>query len=96
MAWKRSVLVVANKTASSDGLRQELRSRAASAPTVFTLLLVAGRGQDADQLLGARLSELREDGLEVPASAVQCGPTTWLDLTAMADGTYSLTVTVTG
>ena len=74
MAWKRSVLVVANKTASSDGLRQELRSRAASGPTVFTLLLVAGRGQDADQLLGARLSELREDGLEAEGCVGESDP----------------------
>jgi len=74
MAWKRSVLVVANKTASSDELRRELRSRAAGAPTVFTLLLVAGRGQDAEQLLSARLGELRQEGLEVEGCVGESDP----------------------
>ena len=49
-------------------------SRASAAPTVFTLLLVAGRGADAEHLLEARLSELRDDGLEIDGCAGEADP----------------------
>src|SRR5260370_26355947 len=67
MAWKKSVLVVANQTATAPHLRAALRARHELGPTRFTLLLPAGRRPDAhahEQLVRA-IAELRGDGLEV-------------------------------
>lgn len=70
MAWKDSVLVVANVTADSDELVQALQERAEQGPTQFTLLVPAAgpvpTGRDAaKRQLEAALARLREAGLEV-------------------------------
>jgi hypothetical protein len=44
MACKKSVLLVANQTATSPHLRAELRARHELGPTSFTLLVPAGGG----------------------------------------------------
>ena len=62
MAWKRSVLVVANVTASAPELLAELKARAERGPTSFTLVVPAtpfGGGRAA-----ANESLNREAGLE--------------------------------
>lgn len=68
MAWKRSVLVVANVTATSSELMKELQTRGAREPTSFTLIVpatpFAGGGQAAVEMLSAALAQLREAGLE--------------------------------
>jgi hypothetical protein len=53
MAWKRSVLVVANVTATSDELLAELEARAQREPARFTLIVPAtpsGGGREAAEL----------------------------------------------
>lgn len=70
MAWKASVLVVANVTADSDELLQALRERAEQEPTQFTLLVpatgpLATSREAAKRQLEAALGRLREAGLEV-------------------------------
>jgi hypothetical protein len=69
MAWKRSVLVVANVTATSDELLATLQARSAREPMSFTLIVPAtasGGGREAakQQVVGA-LERLRAAGLEV-------------------------------
>jgi hypothetical protein len=65
MAWKRSFLVVANVTATSDDLMEALKARA---PAAFTLVIPAtpfGGGREAALAkLEAALAQLRERGLE--------------------------------
>jgi hypothetical protein len=72
MTWKRSVLVVANVTATSDELLQALRARAADGPSRFTLIVPAtpfGGGRAvAAQKLEEALGQLREAGLEADGS----------------------------
>src|SRR5258706_15409946 len=68
MAWKRSVLVVANVTATSDELLDALQARSAREPMSFTLIVPAtpsGGGREAarQQVLGA-VERLRAAGLE--------------------------------
>jgi hypothetical protein len=65
MAWKLSVLVVANKTVGSAELRRELRERSKQRPTAVTLLLPHQRTGEAQERLLRALAELREDGVEV-------------------------------
>jgi hypothetical protein len=70
MAWKYSVLVVANVTATSPELIEALKERAARDTCGFTLLVPApasgSPGRDAaKQRLDAVLAALREEGLEV-------------------------------
>jgi hypothetical protein len=70
MAWKFSVLVVANVTAISDELLQALNDRAARDPCAFRLLVPAtggGRGgrEGAESRLDAALQRMRAAGLEV-------------------------------
>ncbi len=68
MAWKRSVLVVANVTATSDELLQALRERAERGPANFTLVVPAtpvGGGREAARgTLATALERLRGAGLE--------------------------------
>lgn len=68
MAWKRSVLVVANVTAASPKLISELQARARSEPTTFTLVVPAtasGGGREvAKQTLAAAIEQLRAAELE--------------------------------
>ncbi|MEA2396478.1 MAG: hypothetical protein QOK25_34 [Thermoleophilaceae bacterium] len=67
MAWKSSVLVVANQTADSPELIEALRERAARGDTEFTLLLPrlpGGRSEEAGSRLEAIVAAWREAGLE--------------------------------
>ena len=70
MAWKTSVLVVANVTATSDELLAELRERAGRGPVEFTLLLPATGGDRAaaQREMDHALERMRADGLEVNGS----------------------------
>jgi hypothetical protein len=70
MAWKFSLLVVANVTASSDELLQALKDRAARDSCKLHLLVPAtghGRGgrEGAQARLDAALERMRDAGLEV-------------------------------
>jgi hypothetical protein len=70
MAWKFSVLVVANVTADSDELIAALKERAARAECRFTLLVPAPAGgtagrEAANTRLSAALERMRSEGLEV-------------------------------
>jgi hypothetical protein len=72
MAWKRSVLVVANVTATSDELLEALQARALHGPTAVMLIVPAtafGGGRDAaKQQLAAAIERLRAAGLEAQGS----------------------------
>ena len=67
MAWKTSVLVVANVTAASDELLAVMRERAERGPAEFTLLLPATGGDSAaaEQEMERALERMREAGLSV-------------------------------
>jgi hypothetical protein len=67
MAWKTSVLVVANVTAASDELVEALCERHRQGACEFTLLLPAtgGDAAGARQVLGQALERMHEEGLEV-------------------------------
>jgi hypothetical protein len=70
MAWKFSVLVVANVTATSDELIEALKRRAEGAACAFTLLVPAPAGgragrEAAEHKLSEALGRLRSEGLEV-------------------------------
>jgi GABA permease len=78
MAWKKSVLVVANVTATSDELLDALEARAQREPATFTLIVPAtpfGGGREAAT---AKLSEacerLRAAGLEARGSVGDADP----------------------
>jgi hypothetical protein len=66
MAWKTSVLVVANRTADSPELIEALRERAAHGDAEFTLLLPRspGRSEEARGRLEAIVAGWRGAGLE--------------------------------
>ena len=66
MAWKTSVLVVANQTADSPELVEALRERAAQGEAEFTLLLppLPGRRDEARARVDEIVSSWREAGLE--------------------------------
>jgi GABA permease len=79
MAWKTSVMVVANVTADSDELLEALIRRADSGAVEFTLLAPAtGGGPEgraaARQKLEAALNRMREAGLEVQGSVGDADP----------------------
>ncbi|MDQ3587162.1 MAG: hypothetical protein M3375_02255 [Actinomycetota bacterium] len=68
MAWQYSVLVVANVTADSQELIEELTERAARDRCRFTLLVPAGLSagrDDAKARVAAAVARLEEAGLEV-------------------------------
>jgi hypothetical protein len=68
MAFSKRVLVVANRTADSEGLAEALRREAAECDVSFTLLVPAtpGGGRTAARRqLNAALERLRGAGLEV-------------------------------
>jgi alkanesulfonate monooxygenase SsuD/methylene tetrahydromethanopterin reductase-like flavin-dependent oxidoreductase (luciferase family) len=78
MAWKRSILVVANVTATSDELLDALKARAGRQPTRFTLVVPAtpfggGRQAAADKLFDA-VDQLRAAGLEADGSVGDADP----------------------
>jgi hypothetical protein len=70
MAWQTSALVIANRTADSDQLREALEQRARTGPVKFTLLVPCGpSGRDgARERLDAAVTRMREAGLEVEGS----------------------------
>jgi hypothetical protein len=70
MAWKTSVLVVANVTAASDELIAALRERSDRGPAEFTLLIPATAGERAAAraALDRALERMRAAGLEVSGS----------------------------
>lgn len=68
MSWTTSVLVVANLTAGSVELLDEMRARAAAGPTRFTLLVPRSRVATpggGDDPLDAALARMRDAGLDV-------------------------------
>jgi hypothetical protein len=72
MAWKTSILVVANVTATSDELLDTLRARAQREATRFTLIVPAtpfggGRAAATEKLFDA-IEQLRGAGLEIEGS----------------------------
>jgi len=82
MAWKTSVLVVANQTADSEELLEALRARSAQGSVEYTLLLPARPGygrEESRKRLGEAIERLRASGVEVngmvgdedPVSAVK-------------------------
>jgi hypothetical protein len=68
MTWKRSVLVVANVTATSDELLHELRGRADRQPTSFMLVIPAtqfgGGHMTARAQLDDAVAQMAAAGLE--------------------------------
>jgi hypothetical protein len=78
MTWKRSFLVVANVTATSEELIHALQARAAKEPASFTLVIPAtpfGGGRSAAvQKLEEALEQLRAAGLEAEGSVGNADP----------------------
>ncbi|MBV9606774.1 MAG: hypothetical protein JO027_16790 [Solirubrobacterales bacterium] len=75
MTWKRSFLVVANVTATSDELIEALKSRA---PAGFTLIIPAtpfgGGRESAERKLSEALEQLRAAGLEAEGGVGNADP----------------------
>jgi hypothetical protein len=72
MAFAYTILVVANRTADSDELREALRAHAERRPTRFVLVVPAPSGgtegrEAARESADRALATLREAGLEVEA-----------------------------
>jgi hypothetical protein len=65
----KNVIVVANKTATSDELTEALRARAAQGPTRFTLVVPSTPHSDdhvpCEQILAEAVQHMRAAGLEV-------------------------------
>jgi hypothetical protein len=78
VTWKRSFLVVANVTATSERLIEALEQRAAHEPASFTLVIPAtpfgGGRAAAKQKLDEALEELRAAGLEAEGSVGNADP----------------------
>jgi GABA permease len=78
MTWKRSVLVVANLTATSGELLDVLEERAARQPSSFTLIVpatpFAGGRAAANEKLAEAIERLRGSGLEVDGSVGDADP----------------------
>jgi GABA permease len=78
MTWKRSFLVVANVTATSEDLLDVLKSRAAQQPSSFTLVIpatpFAGGREAAIATLEDALEELQTAGLECEGSVGNADP----------------------
>ncbi len=78
MPWRRSFLVVANVTATSEELIDALRSRAQEETCSFTLVIPAtpfGGGREAAlEKLGEALAQLRDAGLEAEGSVGNADP----------------------
>jgi hypothetical protein len=79
MAWKSSLLVVANVTADSDELLSAMQDRAGAGDCAFYLLVPAtggGRpGREAAQVqLDAALARVKEAGLEIEGAVGDADP----------------------
>jgi hypothetical protein len=72
VAWKKSILVVANVTATSEELLQELKERAELGPAAFYLIVPAtpfgGGRATAHEMLAAAVERMLADGLEADGS----------------------------
>jgi hypothetical protein len=84
MAYKRKVLVVANRTAASDELLEALRARAQEGPIAYTLVVPpttagAAAREAAEAQLEAALKRAAESGLELTG---RLGPPDPLDAVA--------------
>jgi hypothetical protein len=84
VAWKKTVLVVANQTATSDDLLDHLRGRSEGAPSAFHLIVPtrpwtsgapSGR-EEAQRALEGALQRMREAGLEVEGEVGDSDPVT--------------------
>ena len=74
MALKCSILVLANRTALSAALETALRTQAAKAPTVFTLVVPIGRTGVAQRQAEEIAEQLSASGLEVRGLAGDLDP----------------------
>jgi hypothetical protein len=78
MTWKQQIIVVARVTAVSDELVTELKSRAESAPTAFTLVMpatpVGDESEDGRVGIETALRRLRAEGLEVDGFVADSDP----------------------
>jgi hypothetical protein len=74
LAFKSSVLVVANRTAMSIGLEAALRARLESGPASFTLLVPLGLTPEARHTARRMASHLRDLGLDVDGRAGDTDP----------------------
>jgi GABA permease len=78
MAWKRSVLVLANITAASDELLEALRRKSEAEPATFTLIIPASPLGEERAAAAAKLQEaldrLHAAGLEADGSVGDCDP----------------------
>jgi hypothetical protein len=69
-----NILVVANRTARSEGLEEAMRVRATQCPVAFTLVVPAGRGAEARRAAEEMGAHMREHGLDVRAMAGDADP----------------------
>ena len=78
MTWKKSYLVVANVTAASDDLFEQLRMRAEAGPAEFTLIIPESPVGDEPGMTRARLAQalagLRDAGLQADGSVTAADP----------------------
>lgn len=78
MTWKRSFLVVANVTATSDELMGALRKRAEQEPSDFTMVIPAapfsGGREAAEEKLSEALEQLRAAGLHAEGRVGNADP----------------------
>jgi hypothetical protein len=78
MTLRKNVLVVANVTATSDELCQELSLRARREPAAFTLVVPAnpshGGREAAEETLRDALERLHDAGIEADGSVGDCDP----------------------
>jgi hypothetical protein len=74
LARELNILVVANRTARSEGLDDALRARAAECPVTFTLVVPVGRGAEARRVAEEMGAHMRETGLDVRAVAGDADP----------------------
>ena len=76
MAWKTSVLVVANQTADSPELIEALSKRASQSDAEFTLLLppLGGKRDEARGRMEATVAAWREAGLEASGEVGDSDP----------------------
>jgi hypothetical protein len=69
-----NILVVANRTARSEGLEEAMRVRATQCPVAFTLVVPAGRGAEARRAAEEMGAHMRDNGLDVRAIAGDADP----------------------
>lgn len=74
MPRELNILVVANRTAKSEGLEEVMRARAQECPVTFTLVVPVGRGAEARRAAEEMGAHMRENGLDVRAMAGDADP----------------------